>query len=301
VTSSGARAPAKTGTYQLSGSRGVGYAVEDLDRAYFSRLIESPELPMSARSCELVKQGRSAELVRLPLGLECGTVPVAYKRIRRPGWRRAASDLLRTHRALRAWQIGHELLRRGISTARPLAVIIPRRLRDTDAFLATEWLEGAENLNFFAMRIRRLEARNRFRPLKGAAERVGELLGQLHAGSITHRDLKASNLLVCEEVSGFRAFVIDLDGASIKWWLSSELRLRNLARLDVSLDPHECIGKTSRLRFLLKYLAASGRSAESWKTLWRGVARHSNHIRQRRHKSGATAFNPKQHNLAEAA
>lgn len=284
--------PTDAGTYRLVGPRGVGYAVEGLRSSYLGRLIDFPELPLRTGAWQAIKQGRSAQLVRLNLPLDGQDVPVAYKRIRRQGWQKIVSDFVRTHRALRAWRFGHELLKQGVSTARPLAVVIPGRFADADAFLATEWIEGAESLHHFAMRMQKLGSRDRHIRLKAAAARLGELLGRLHHRNVTHRDLKAANLLIREEPPQTEAYVIDLDGVAIKWHLSSELRMRNLARLDVSLDPHACIGKTARLRFLHSYLAASQRPAETWKTVWRGIAQHSLTLRHRKRNSSPSSATP---------
>jgi tRNA A-37 threonylcarbamoyl transferase component Bud32 len=276
-------------TYRLARGRGTGYAVDGLRRAYLDRLINFPEWPLRAGECESVKLGRSSQLMRTHLPVAGRAVPVAYKRIKRTGWHKTLSDLILTHRALRAWHLGHALLRLGIATARPLAVIVPRAFDDADAFLATEWLEGAENLHYFCMRMQSLPERARHRGLKAAAASLGRLVAAMHSHQISHRDLKAANLLVREQPGRIDAYVVDLDGVVIRRSLSSDVRWRNLARLSVGLELHRCVSRTTRLRFVHAYLADTATAREAWKTLWRSVTERCVALSVRKQQSARAA------------
>ena len=263
-------------TYQLRRARGVGYAVAEFSRACLIRLIDFPEMPFRISTRETIKAGRTALLVRAELPMGDRMIPVAYKRVRRRNWLKLLTGLLRTNRTLRTWQLGHEFLRRGIRTARPLAVIVPRLhnlARGT--FLATEWLEGAVNLHACYRSLQQQPAAERARLFGRVACSLGELLGRMHAASISHRDLKVANLLVRACGAELETYVIDLDGAELRSRLSRRVQLRNLSRLAVSIQPYDGIGLTIRLRFLKAYLTALAAPDWPWKDAWRQLARHS--------------------------
>src|SRR5262245_21810648 len=102
---------------------GIGYAVAAFSRSCLIRLIDYPEMPLRTGSREVIKSGRSAFLVRVELPIAGQTTSVAYKCVRRKTWLKRLTVLVRTNRTLRTWRMGLELRRRGIATARPLAVV----------------------------------------------------------------------------------------------------------------------------------------------------------------------------------
>jgi tRNA A-37 threonylcarbamoyl transferase component Bud32 len=84
---------------------------------------------------------------------------------------------------------------------------------------------------------------------------VGRLVGRLHASGFSHRDLKATNLLVRERDGRIEACIIDLDGAAKPWRLSKRRRLANLARLAIASLELTGVTQTMRLRMLRAYLS----------------------------------------------
>jgi tRNA A-37 threonylcarbamoyl transferase component Bud32 len=82
---------------------------------------------------------------------------------------------------------------------------------------------------------------------------AGALLGQFHRAGFYHNDLQLKNLLV----DGDRILLIDFDRSFRKKTLSVRNRIKNLLRLNRSVDKWKRSGlsttRTDRLRFLLAY------------------------------------------------
>ncbi len=274
--------------YQLVRPRGIGYAVADFSRACLIRLIDFPELPLRTNTHETIKAGRTALLVRTEFPVGDKLVPAAYKRVRRRNRWKVLTALLRTNRLLRTWRLGRELLKRGIATPRPLAVVVPRAYDvGGEAFLAVEWIGNAQNLREFSESIEQIAPQRRNRPLKQASVSLGRLIGRLHAANIAHRDLKATNLLLRNRGPLGETYVIDLDGASLCRRLPWSRRLRNLSRLEISLAEFSGIGRTARRRFLEAYLDEFPEPRRDWKTLWRELATISSALSARKHHKAA--------------
>jgi len=256
--------------------KGLGFAVSGFSRACLIRLIDYPEMPLRSNTKEVVKNGRSALVVRTEFPVEDGMVQVAYKQVRRLTWLKRFTGWLRPQRAVRTWHLGHALLERGIATARPLAVIIPRQpgLRSS-TFLVQEWIEGALNLQMYGQWLEKVELTQRNEKTKRAATSLGLLLGRMHAKKVSHRDLKPGNLLLVDRGRTVSTHVIDLDGAALRRRLSRRERLKNLSRLVIGVSKGPKLPKTVLLRFLKSYLAAGGDAGWDWKRAWHDLEKVS--------------------------
>ena len=149
---------------------GIGYAVAEFSHACLVRLIDYPALPLQTNTHETIKAGGTALIVRTQFPLQERNVPVAYKRVRRRNWLKVLTALVRTNRTLRSWRLGHVFLKRGITTARPLAAIVPRIHRiGGDSFLVTEWIEGSLNLHHYLEWIEEIDSQNQSCKLKTIA------------------------------------------------------------------------------------------------------------------------------------
>ncbi len=129
-------------------------------------------------------------------------------------------------------------------------------------------------------------SRGRKAVLRETAERIGQLVGTLHARGFAHRDLKATNLLVREEADRIQVFVIDLDGASKPWFLTRGTRMNNLARLVAATSDSPGMSHSLRRRALTAYLASAG-DATPWKNVWRRLDEISRIRRSRKARNSS--------------
>jgi tRNA A-37 threonylcarbamoyl transferase component Bud32 len=266
---------------------GIGYAVASFSRSCLIRLIDYPEMPMRVGAREVVKSGRSAMLVRTELPIGGRMTRVAYKCVRRKTWLKRVTVLVRTNRTLRTWRLGHELLRRNIATAKPLACVVPHRLNfKSHSYVAHEWIDGGRNLREWCWWAAGLPPVRHRNLMRRTAESLGQLLGHMHAQNVSHRDLKPGNLLMVDEGRSVRSYVIDLDGAALHQQLGAQTRLRNLSRLVIGLCELPPLKTTDALRFLKSYLAASGDTTQ-WKLVWRSLQSVSSARAERKRSNAA--------------
>jgi tRNA A-37 threonylcarbamoyl transferase component Bud32 len=251
----------------------VGYAVEGVSRDALIRLVDYPELPLRIHTRDTIKAGRTALLVRGEFPIGGRMVSVAYKRVQRRNRWKMLSAWLFGNRTLRTWKTGLMLQRLGIPTANPLMVIVPRWHQPwKPSYLASEWLPQAYNITTYAEWLQEIPAYQSRHRLQAAVEKLGETIGRMHSLRVSHRDLKAGNLLLINKPSSVEAYVIDLDGARRHVWLSTTQRLKDLSRLAIATQSHQMLTRSARLRFLLSYLRAFGESPRLWKACWRRLA-----------------------------
>jgi len=269
----------------LRGRHGEAHGVVDLPRAELHRVLEDAEALLDRNLDRPVKLGHSKLIVRAELPLAGGPVPVAYARYRYRNRWKAFLGLFRRCRALRGWFFGHALLQREIATPRPIAVCRVRRpWLGPESYLATEWVEGAENLHLYGWRLAALSPSDRLRRAARCAESLGRLIGRMHAHQITHGDLKASNLLAVEKGEDIKTYVIDAEDVRIARRLTSAQRAADLARLAASVQAHPWVTRTIVCRFLRAYGREFPRDKVAWKRLWRAVALRSRRVVRRKRR-----------------
>lgn len=274
-------------SYALRRPTGTGFAVGRFPRDLLIRLTDYPDLPLRMSAHDTIKAGRSTLLLRLQLPIGGKMTSVAYKRARFKHWWKAVGALFRPNAVLRTWRLGRELERHGISTAAPLAAIVPSRWSwRKPSYLMTVWLDDTQNVSVYGQSLSDLPGRIRHRRARSAAKTVGQLLGTLHARGFSHRDLKPANiLLVPDDSDGVEAYVIDLDGARQHRHVSRHRRLRNLSRLAVAAD--DCAAtRSDQLRFLKAWLIASDADPADWKRWWRDLSRITRRRAMLRRRSG---------------
>lgn len=97
-----------------------------------------------------------------------------------------------------------------------------------------------------------------------SASLLGCLIAKMHAAGIYHADLHLKNILVAEEESRPKLYVLDLDAARIFRSFSDFRRCLNLLRLYRSVQKvnkrSRVITRTDMLRFLRSYAEESSRS-----------------------------------------
>lgn len=259
--------------YRLVRRAGVGHAAPDFPRDLLIRLIDYPEMPPAMNAREVVKAGRTALVVRVKIPLGERMTSVAWKRVLPRSLGKRAANVFRPSGALRTWRLGHALLERGIATARPLAIVVPPRRRfGAPTYIAAEWVAGSRNLGEFAASLEGDSRQTRRRRVAAVACALGTLLGRMHAAGVSHRDLKAGNLLVTESGGAATPSIIDLDGAALSRRVSFRRRVKNLSRLAESADALGCATLSDRLRFLKAWIEAST-EATAWKKTWKRIAK----------------------------
>ena len=120
--------------------------------------------------------------------------------------------------------------------------------------------------------------------LRRLIDQIARLVRALHQRHLSHRDLKAANLLIApaEQQSGTshgatedsaipRPWLIDLVGVSRHRKLGRWRRLQNLCRLNASFHQSRVVTRTDRLRFLRVYLQWGLRGKGGWKRWWQQI------------------------------
>lgn len=159
-------------------------------------------------------------------------------------------DLIRPVQPLREWKASRKLLQRGIPTPASLAVIIaPVTTPGRSHYLLTRELAKARTLDKY---MAGADSETR----KIVLEILADFLAELHQKKVIHGDMKASNLLVVDGESGPRFYIVDL----------ASMRLRKPRRKDVELMLAQlyasiplAVGRTQRLRFVIRYLESTNR------------------------------------------
>jgi serine/threonine protein kinase len=102
---------------------------------------------------------------------------------------------------------------------------------------------------------------------------LARLIRALHDRSLSHRDLKASNILIEPEALETSEFLslIDLVGVRLINPVPSGRKIQNLARLSISLDAVAGRSRTETLRFLRAYLPWGLSPLSDWKKVWRAT------------------------------
>jgi serine/threonine protein kinase len=222
-------------------------------------------------------------VVEFDLLLEGRVRRVIFKRFRASRWTDPMTHCWRATPALRSWINGHVFLDRGLPTARPLAVLQWRHGGFVfDSYLLTEKLDGAMDLRTYVDQLPRARSAQH----RNLIESVAGLIRGLHDRGLSHRDLKAANVLIVTEPGDrqaapelalpFRQFprlyLIDLVGVERRGKLRRARKVQNLARLHVSFHHHPRVTRSDKLRFLRSYLRWGVHGKAGWKQWWREIA-----------------------------
>ncbi len=280
---------------------GKAAATGGLSQSRLEDLLNDPEALLWQYIDHPVKIDHGGLIVRAELALAQGPVAVAFKRYRpRSSWK-AFCSLFRPSAARRDWSRADGLLARRIPTARPLAMVEPSLFRrNRRSYLATQWIESAENLHLFGWRLADCPMRQRLSRAAVCAESLGRLIGKMHGQGISHHDLKPANLLVVqtpEPPSDWQTttYLVDMGGIRVARrptrTIAAASRARDLARLAAGIEAHAWVSHAIRLRFLRAYeheLASERKlpGPTSWKVLWRDVAARSRRILKRKSRRG---------------
>ena len=240
-------------------------------------LAEPDQLFRIGPEVELLKDSQSSMVVRRRLPLAQARPEVFCKLSRRRNLLRKTIGLFRRTRPSMNWQVGWDLLAKGISTALPLAVLEKRifGLRLAGIIITQSLLPG-KTLEHFAREDAPALSDGQQRRL--TAE-LAQLIRRLHDHDFFHRDLKGVNIFVHSgNASDLRFYVLDLDGCG-PHGQAHHKKVKSLGRLARASLGWPVIRRTVRLRFLRAYLAARSGDARNvqaqpsrdWKTWWRHI------------------------------
>ena len=268
-----------------------GHVVRDLDPSVVVELFADPDAPFRKSDVKILKDSCSSTVVELDLRVNDVARRVVYKRFRVKMWSDPWVAWVRRSAALRSWVFGHGLRERGLPTPRPLAVLHRRRHGlSYEGYLLTEKIDDALELHRFVASLDRLPSLQRRYLLRRSIDQVAGLVRDLHLRNLSHRDLKAANILVSAQwsvVSGKESlstthhspltthlpsvWLIDLVGVKLHRRLSRRRRVRNLARLHASFYQASSLTRADKLRFLRLYLQWGLFGRDGWKRWWREI------------------------------
>lgn len=259
-------------------------AARDLGPEAVRALLDDPDAPFRDPAATLLKDSRTTSVAEWTLDVGGRPERVIYKRFNVKKQLDPWLNLIRPSRAWRSWQAGQHLASRGIPTPRNLAVIarlrpgrrwLPSHFAARETYLVTAKAEPAIALADYVKHVlptlEPADCRDRVQRLSLALAR---LLRTLHERSLTHRDLKAANILIVGDPAAARPrlSLIDLVGVRLEAPVPRRRRLQNLARLQLSLAHVPGRTRTDALRFLRAYLPWAKTPRDDWKALWRAVA-----------------------------
>jgi tRNA A-37 threonylcarbamoyl transferase component Bud32 len=254
--------------YRLQSEAVVGCAVRDLDPGPMANLLADPDAPFQQPGVTLLKDSRSSTVAEFDLLVGGAVRRVIYKRFRVTAWSDPWLALVRRSPALRSWINGHGLRERCLPTARPLAVFHRRRgILAYEGYLLTEKVPHAVDLHRFLTSLGDPGQGEARRNLHQRIEQLARLVCELHRRQVSHRDLKAGNVLVSPQA----VWLIDLVGVAPYRNLCRRRRVQNLARLNASFHQNAQVTRTDKLRFLRIYLQWGLLGRVGWKKWWREV------------------------------
>lgn len=284
----------------------AGHAVTELDPAELKALLADPDALFRRPGVRVIKDSPTSTVAELKLIVDGRPRSVIYKRFRVTTWTDPLAALARPTPALRSWVHGQGFRERGLPTARPLAVLHRRRLGLCfEGYLLTEKIEHAQELHAFLDELQTLPEAQRVQLLRQQISRVARTVRDLHHRQLSHRDLKAANILVRRwdapppalpsDVTDVQnllhmpeasVWLIDLVGVELFHTLKHGRKIQNLSRLNASFHHKPVLTRTDRLRFLITYLRGGPRSRGNWKTWWRQVERATREKVERNQRRG---------------
>lgn len=227
-----------------------------------------------------------------------GPVEVVVKQFRNQGWRARWQRRRRGSKAERAWRMAGELVRLGVGTAAPVA-LIESTAPEGPSFYLSALQEHDFELRYFLRARNGGRAAAEFPRVDGEAlvAALGRLAARLHAAGFWHRDWTSGNVLVRwaapppDGAGEPELFLLDLNRARRRRPLGLVLRLRELARMPI-LRPEDqatylasYFGRPATAVERLVYLASQKAflAKNRWKPRLRGAgARLAAPLRPRR-------------------
>ncbi len=226
----------------------------------------------------VLKYSRTGEVFRAHLAVGDRPLDVIGKqsRVYRRGWRMVLP--FAQTRAARNFDRALTLLRAGINTALPLAVL-ERRSPKREAWLITEFVPGLVDLDQVALGLLPQSEAARLRKIKSALiDSVVDLLEALEGAGLAHHDFKASNIVLHDWDSRPgppSVWLVDLDGLQHAARWNPAKHWQPVVRLAASLLGYTSVTRTDYGRFLKAYLKRRGTSHSAWRSHFHRLARQA--------------------------
>jgi tRNA A-37 threonylcarbamoyl transferase component Bud32 len=261
----------------------VGHVVADLPKEIVKRFFDDPDEPFRRADVQVLKQSPSSTVITLELPGENGPLRLVYKRFAVTHWSDPLVALVRRTPALRSYVLGHGLRLRCLPTPRPLGVWQRYKYGlPQEGYLLTEWVPDAIDLHQYVKQLLSIGTKRSQLHLRTLIDQLARLIGTLHYRQISHRDLKASNVLV----SGDQLSFVDLVGVMRHRKLRRSRRIQNLARLNASSMCLAGLTRTDKLRFLRAYLHWGLQGRHGWKRWWHEIEKATVEKTERNRRNG---------------
>jgi tRNA A-37 threonylcarbamoyl transferase component Bud32 len=273
-------------------------ASRDLGPDEVRGLLDDPDSPFRRPDTAVLKDSRTTTVAETTMVVRGCPTRVIYKRFNRKKWLDPLLTLFRPSRAWRSWQAGQHLVSRGIPTPQNLAFLCRRRrfkqsplfwFLPHETYLITVKEENVIDLGTYARNVLPgLAPEVRRARIRSLTVALAELVRSLHERSLSHRDLKASNILInADSVIGRNQLsVIDLVGVRLQHPIPRGRRVQNLSRLCISLDAVPGRTRSDFLRFLRHYLPWGLSPLSGWKGFWRSIEKGTQTKRSRNLRRG---------------
>jgi tRNA A-37 threonylcarbamoyl transferase component Bud32 len=269
---------------EFKGSKSWGVAVRDFDPTQITKLLADPDAPFACPQTTMIKNSRTSTVAETTMLVGGSPTRVVYKRFNRKKWIDPWLNLIRPSRAWRSWQAGSDLASRGIPTPRNLVFLARKRnfwsspfswFLPHETYIVTLKQDNAITLAEYVRRVLpTLDPGLRRATVQQINRELARLVRALHDRSLTHRDLKASNILVHRNAAQTGTLLSLIDLVGVRLWnpVPRRRRVKNLARLSVSLSAVPGRSRAETLRFLRSYLPWGLSPLSEWKRFWRSVA-----------------------------
>lgn len=248
-----------------------GLAVRDLPASFLRRLLTNPDAMFERPDTTILKRCEGSTVAELVMPTPDGPRAVILKRVNVKSALDPLKNLFRSSAVRRSWLLGHGLCERQLPTPRPLAMFHRRRagFLPAEGYLLTEKVPDAVGLPEAVAACRDPQT------LRAWAERLARVVRTMHDRGVSHRDLKAPNVMLqgaATDPASATPVLIDLVGVRASAGAVPVPRCaKELARLNASFLATPHVTRTERLRFLRAYLRVGAGRAD-WKSWWNLVS-----------------------------
>lgn len=240
-------------------------------------LLESPE---SLCGYQALKVGTRSFVLSATVETHFGPFRFVAKMARATSMVKRIGDWFRVSKARRGFQQAMRLIRAGVHTPQPL-VILESRNRG-ESWLITPFVDGLIDLDDIVLcRWPSLTTAELRRSKRMIGEVVAEFFATFHQAGLSHRDLKASNIMIQNwdgQVAAPQVWLIDLEGLQPNRAVNGR---QALSRLASSLLEYDQVTRTDYARFLQAYLKGVGRDSSQWRNEFRTLSEMAQTRRQR--------------------